>query len=143
MNLEDANSTEINSNTDNPIVDLLPGTEGCFRYGGSLRLGANEVIIKSNSNAEKIYQTTKINKRHRHRYEINKEYIPEFEKNGLVFTADSDNGKRMKMLEIPNHKFYLVYNFILSSIVDQEFLKNHFPHSSKHPQKNNLRIIQF
>ena len=79
--------------------------------GGSLRLGANEVIIKTNSNAEKIYNSTKINKRHRHRYEINKEYITEFEKNGLVFTADSDNGKRMEMLEIPTHKFYLGVQF--------------------------------
>ena len=71
----------------------------------------DEVIIKSNTNAQKIYNSESISKRHRHRYEINKEYIPEFEKNGLIFSADSDNGKRMEMLEIPEHKFYLGVQF--------------------------------
>ena len=111
MNLENANSTEINAETKNPIVDLLPEQKEVSDMGGSLRLGANEVIIKANSNAEKIYHTTKINKRHRHRYEINKEYITAFEKNGLIFTADSDDGKRMEMLEIPSHKFYVGVQF--------------------------------
>jgi CTP synthase len=111
LNLEDANSTEIKADTKNPIVDLLPEQKDVLDMGGSLRLGANEVIIKTNSNAEKIYNSIKINKRHRHRYEINKEYISEFEKNGLIFSADSDGGKRMEMLEIPNHKFYLGVQF--------------------------------
>ena len=79
--------------------------------GGSLRLGANSISIKENTNAQKIYGGTTINKRHRHRYEINKKYIPEFEKNGLVFSAESDNGKRMEILEIPSHKFYLGVQF--------------------------------
>ena len=111
LNLEDANSTEIKADTKNPIVDLLPEQKDISDMGGSLRLGANEVIIKSQTNAEKIYSSTKINKRHRHRYEINKEYIPEFEKNGLVFSANSDDGKRMEMLEIPSHKFYIGVQF--------------------------------
>jgi CTP synthase len=111
LNLEDANSTEIKADTKNPIVDLLPEQKDVLDMGGSLRLGANEVLIKTNSNAEKIYNSLKINKRHRHRYEINKEYISEFEKNGLIFSADSDGGKRMEMLEIPNHKFYLGVQF--------------------------------
>jgi CTP synthase len=79
--------------------------------GGSLRLGANDVQIKDGTNAQKIYSTEIISKRHRHRYEINKQYIPEFEKNGLIFSADSDKGKRMEMLEIPSHKFYLGVQF--------------------------------
>ena len=111
MNLKNANSTEINSDTENPVVDLLPEQKDVSDMGGSLRLGANEVIIKSNTSAEKIYNSTKINKRHRHRYEINKEYIPEFEKNGLIFSADSDEGKRMEILEIPDRKFYLGVQF--------------------------------
>ena len=111
LSLEDANSTEINADTKNPIVDLLPEQKDVSDMGGSLRLGANEVIIKSNTNAQKIYNSESISKRHRHRYEINKEYIPEVEKNGLIFSADSDNGKRMEMLEIPEHKFYLGVQF--------------------------------
>jgi CTP synthase len=89
----------------------LPEQKDVSDMGGSLRLGANDVIIKENTNALKIYNNGTISKRHRHRYEINQEYIPEFEKNGLVFSADSDNGKRMEILEIPSHKFYLGVQF--------------------------------
>ena len=111
LNLDDANSTEIKADAKNPIVDLLPEQKDISDMGGSLRLGANDVIIKENTNAQKIYKAATISKRHRHRYEINKEYIPEFEKKGLVFSADSDNGRRMEILEIPSHKFYLGVQF--------------------------------
>ena len=111
LNLDDANSTEIKSDVKNPIVDLLPEQKSIAEKGGSLRLGANEIRIKEETVAEKIYNSTTISKRHRHRYEINKEYIPEFEKNGLIFSAESDGGRRMEMLEIPSHKFYLGVQF--------------------------------
>jgi len=111
LNLEDANSIEIKQDAKNPIVDLLPEQKEVSDMGGSLRLGANDVIIKENTNAKKIYNASTISKRHRHRYEINQEYIPQFEKNGLIFSADSDGGKRMEMLEIPLHKFYLGVQF--------------------------------
>ena len=111
LGLEDANSTEIKKDAKNPIVDLLPEQKNISDMGGSLRLGANDVLIKENTNAKKIYNSSTISKRHRHRYEINQEYIPQFERNGLVFSADSDGGKRMEMLEIPSHKFYLGVQF--------------------------------
>jgi len=111
LNLEDANSAEIKADAKNPVVDLLPEQKDVSDMGGSLRLGANEITIKDNTNAQKIYNSLTISKRHRHRYEINKEYIPEFEKNGLIFSAESDGGKRMEMLEIPSHKFYLGVQF--------------------------------
>ncbi len=100
-----------NVDTKNPIIDLLPEQKEVSNMGGSLRLGANDIQIKEGTNAQKIYKSSTISKRHRHRYEINKQYIPEFEKNGLIFSADSDNGKRMEMLEIPSHKFYLGVQF--------------------------------
>ena len=111
LEYEDANSTEIKQDTKNPIIDLLPEQKNISDMGGSLRLGANSISVKENTNAQKIYDATTINKRHRHRYEINKKYIPEFEKNGLIFSAESDNGKRMEILEIPSHKFYLGVQF--------------------------------
>ena len=52
------------------------------------------IQIKQSTNAQKIYNTETISKRHRHRYEINKEYISEFEKNGLIFSAESDGWKK-------------------------------------------------
>ena len=111
LQYEDANSTEIKKDAKNPIIDLLPEQKNVSDMGGSLRLGANSISIKENTNAQKIYNAMTINKRHRHRYEINKKYISEFEKNGLIFSAESDNGKRMEILEIPSHKFYLGVQF--------------------------------
>jgi len=111
LKLDDANSTEIKHDAKNPIVDLLPEQKDVSDMGGSLRLGANDIQIKQNTIAHKIYNSDTISKRHRHRYEINKKYIPEFENKGLIFSAESDGGKRMEMLEIPSHKFYLGVQF--------------------------------
>ena len=111
LKLEDVNSTEIKQDAKNPVVDLLPEQKGVSDMGGSLRLGGHGISIKPETMAQKIYKATSINKRHRHRYEINKEYISEFEKNGMIFSAESDGGKRMEILEIPSHKFYLGVQF--------------------------------
>ena len=111
LKLEDANSTEINQSTKNPVVDLLPEQKEISDIGGSLRLGANDILVKQNTIAHKIYNSDNISKRHRHRYEINQKYIPDFEKNGMIFSAQSDGGKRMEILEIPEHKFYLGVQF--------------------------------
>jgi len=79
--------------------------------GGSLRLGANEIKINQDSLAYKIYNSNKISKRHRHRYEFNTKYREEFLKNGMIFSGESDNGKRMEILEIPSHKFFFGVQF--------------------------------
>ena len=54
-----------------------------------------------------VYNSDLIKKRHRHRYEINTKYLSEFEKEGMMFSAESDEGKRMEILEIPTHKFFV------------------------------------
>lgn len=110
-NYKDANSTELEPNTANPVVDLLPEQKTVSNMGGSLRLGAHEIHVKGNTLAAKTYNSDKVIRRHRHRYEINKKYIDVFEKNGLIFSAESDNAKRMEMLEIPSHKFYFGVQF--------------------------------
>ncbi len=110
-NFDDANSTEISPTTKHPIIDLLPEQKNVSNMGGSLRLGANQINVKENSLAHKIYKSNLITKRHRHRYEINKEYLGELTKKGMIFSAESDEGKRMEILEIPSHKFYLGVQF--------------------------------
>lgn len=110
-NYKDANSTELEPNTTNPVVDLLPEQKTVSNMGGSLRLGAHEIHVKGNTLASKTYNSDKVVRRHRHRYEINKKYIDIFEKNGMIFSAESDSSKRMEMLEIPSHKFYFGVQF--------------------------------
>ena len=115
---------------------MLPEQKEVSDMGGSLRLGANEILIKENTNAHKIYNSTRSSKRHRHRYEINKQYIPDFEKNGLIFSAESDNGKRMEILEIPSHKFYLGVQFHPEFNSRPGFPEDHLQHLSKQHRKN-------
>ena len=110
-NMENGNSTEIDSETKYPIIDLLPEQKNVSDIGGTLRLGANEIKIKDNSLAFKIYNSNLISRRHRHRFEFNKEYLDTFEKNGMMFSGESDSGKRMEILEIPDHKFFLGIQF--------------------------------
>ena len=105
--LSNANSTEIDSNVEHPIIDLLPEQDGVTDMGGSLRLGANQININDQTNAHEIYQSNLISKRHRHRYEFNKKYLEQFNENGLIFSGESDNGRRMEILEIPSHKFFI------------------------------------
>jgi len=105
--LTNANSTEIVPNTDNPVIDLLPEQKLVENLGGSLRLGSHEITVEENSMAFKLYKSTKIHKRHRHRFEFNQKYLEMFSSKGMKFSGYSDNKKRMEVLEIPNHKFYL------------------------------------
>lgn len=109
--LENANSTEVDSKTLHPVIDLLPEQKDVSNMGGSLRLGTNDIIIKENSLAYKIYNSEIIFKRHRHRFEFNKQYLDKFIDNGMVFSGESDNGKRMEILEIPSHKFFFGVQF--------------------------------
>ena len=105
--LDDANSTEIKSDTKNPVIDLLPEQKSVSDMGGSLRLGANDINVQEQSLAHKIYNSNVISKRHRHRYEFNKDFLQTFNEKGMNFSGESDGGKRMEILEIPAHKFFL------------------------------------
>ena len=105
--LANANSTEIAPNTENPVIDLLPEQKSVANMGGSLRLGSHEITVEENTMAFRLYKSIKIHKRHRHRFEFNQKYLDLFSSKGMKFSGHSDSKKRMEVLEIPNHKFYL------------------------------------
>mgnify|MGYP000704373919 CR=1 FL=1 len=100
----------MNPEAEERIIDILEGQD-LNNLGGTLRLGDYKCDLVEGTLAHEVYGADSVLERHRHRYEINKEYIPEFEKNGLIFSANSDDGKRMEILEIPSHKFYLGVQF--------------------------------
>jgi len=79
-----------------PIIDILPGQTGLM--GGSLRLGNHTTKLRKNSKVYKIYEKEYIIERHRHRYEVNNEYVYILEKNGLYFVGKSNNGKLMEIV---------------------------------------------
>jgi CTP synthase len=106
-----ANSTEIEPDTDYPVVDFMPEQRNVQGMGGTMRLGGHDIAVEAGSIAHKLYGSTTIRRRHRHRYEFNQKYLERVTKGGLVLSAHSDNGKRMEILEIPNHKFFFAVQY--------------------------------
>ncbi|MDG6926077.1 MAG: CTP synthase [Nitrososphaerota archaeon] len=111
LGLPDANSTEINPDTANPVIDLLPEQRGLDELGGTMRLGGHDITVDRPSEAYDVYGTRTIRGRHRHRFELNQSYMERFEKAGMRFSAFSDGGRRAEILEIPAHPFYMGTQF--------------------------------
>ncbi len=110
LGYRDANSTEF-GDTNHPVVDLLPEQRMVDAKGGTMRLGDIEITIKRDTIAFSLYKKEKVFERHRHRYEVNPEYIRKFEEKGLVFSGYSDNGRRMEILELPDKRFFFATQF--------------------------------
>nr|QBK89372.1 MAG: CTP synthetase [Mimivirus LCMiAC02] len=98
-------STEWDSKTEHPIIDILPGQTDIM--GGSLRLGNYTTKLKKESKVYKLYGKENIVERHRHRYEVNNKYVDILEKNGLYFVGKSKNGQLMEIVELKDHPFYI------------------------------------
>ncbi|MBP9701634.1 MAG: CTP synthase [Candidatus Pacebacteria bacterium] len=116
LGLTDANTAEINPKAKEVVIDIMPDqkkklSEG--QYGASMRLGQYEAILKRGTIAHAAYGTDTILERHRHRYEVNPEYIENIEKAGLVFSGKSPNGHLMEIAELPRsvHPFFLGTQF--------------------------------
>lgn len=113
-NLKDANTTEINPETANPVIHIIPEQEKKLlakEYGGSMRLGAYPAVLKENTVAYKAYKTKKISERHRHRYEFNNKYKKILKDNGMVFSGTSPDGNIVEIIEIENHPFFVASQF--------------------------------
>lgn len=109
--LEKANSTEIDPNTPHPVIDLMPEQRGIEYKGATMRLGAHKIVIKPSTMAHTLYKSEEIYERHRHRFEVNMDYAEKLEKNGLVFSGRSPDGRRMEILELPSHFFFFATQF--------------------------------
>ena len=116
LELKDANTTEIDRDTKNPVIDIMPEQKKNLEdknYGATMRLGAYLANVAKGTLAFKAYGKTKISERHRHRWEVNPEYIDRIKKAGLIFSAKSPNSKLMEIAELPTaiHPFFLGSQF--------------------------------
>ena len=109
--LEGAHSTECVPETPHPVIDLLPEQKLISEMGGTMRLGANEINVEPGSMAERLYGSTEIKERHRHRWEVNIEYYERLEKAGAKFTAVSKEKKLKEILELPDKYFFMGTQF--------------------------------
>ncbi len=120
--MEGANSTEFDLKTPYPVVGLIDEwqtADGSVEtrdanadLGGTMRLGAQEVELKADSLAAKIYGSTEIKERHRHRYEVNNNFVADLEKAGLVIGGVSAGRERLvETIELPNHPWFFACQF--------------------------------
>jgi CTP synthase len=111
VGLEDAHSSEIDEGTPHPVIDLLPEQYDIENLGGTMRLGDKETVIDEGTVARELYDAESVVERHRHRFEVNPEYIDELEKEGMVFSGRSASGTRMEILELPDHPYFVGTQF--------------------------------
>jgi CTP synthase len=116
LGMKKANTTEIDRDTKFPVIDIIPEQKKNLEdhnYGATMRLGAYPAILKKGSVARAAYGKEKVLERHRHRWEVNPEYIEQLEKGGLVFSGKSPDGKLMEITELPKekHPFFLGTQF--------------------------------
>jgi CTP synthase len=104
LGLSDAHSAELDPDTPHPVIDLLPDQYETEDMGGTMRLGAHVTDIEPGTLAASVYGADSCTERHRHRYEVNPEYIDRLEADGLHFSGRA--GNRMEILERADHPFF-------------------------------------
>lgn len=116
LGLKSANTTEVDPKTKHPVIDILPEQRAKLArkdYGGSMRLGSYTAVIEPKTIAAAAYGASEVLERHRHRYEVNPEYVDKIREAGLVFSGTSPDGTLMEIAELPKskHPFFLASQF--------------------------------
>ena len=116
VGLKGAHTAEVDAKAPHVVVDIMPEQKEKLAkkdYGATMRLGQYEARIKPGTQAEAAYKTKKVLERHRHRYEINPDYIERIMSKGLVFSGTSPDGRLMEIAELPKsvHPFFLATQF--------------------------------
>ena len=111
LNLKDANSTEFNEKTENPVIHIMEEQKNVKKKGGTMRLGAYPCIIKNGTLASRLYKAEQISERHRHRFEYNNEYKKMLENAGLIVSGTSPDGNLVEMVELKDHPYFIAGQF--------------------------------
>ncbi len=109
--LAGANSTEFEPATPHPVVDLLPEQRSLAVKGGTMRLGLYPVVLADGSLAARLYGQPIVHERHRHRYEVNNDYLKELEKKGLRVSGIWAEKQLVEVIELPDHPYFIAGQF--------------------------------
>lgn len=107
LGLIHAASIELNKDTPDPVIALMPEQNGVVNIGGTLRLGAYPCVLAAGSFAEKVYGKKEISERHRHRYEVNNDYRVKLLEGGMNISGISPDGRIVEMIEIADHPYFI------------------------------------
>jgi CTP synthase len=111
LGLNKAHSTELSSDTPDPVIALMSEQEGIEDLGGTMRLGTYPCELREGTLARRLYGKDLVQERHRHRYEVNNNYRDRLEAAGMIFSGVSPDGVLAEIVEIPGHPFFVGVQF--------------------------------
>jgi len=140
--IKNANSTEFDSKSPNPVIDLMESQKAIKIKGGTMRLGSYNCDILPKTKASNIYKNKTISERHRHRWEVNNKFVKKMEANGLVFSGINNRLGVVEIVELPDHPWFVGCQFHpeLKSRLDKAHpLFREFVKASLKEQKNGAK----
>jgi CTP synthase len=111
LNLEGANSSEMDEQVKNPVIDMMEEQKSIIDMGGTMRLGAFPCAINKNTLAYEIYGSELISERHRHRFEFNNAYQQQYEDAGMIASGINPDTSLVEIVEIPSHPWFVGVQF--------------------------------
>ena len=105
--MEGADSAELNPETPYPVISLMEEQKKIQNMGGTMRLGSYPAVLEKGSKVAEVYGRTEVSERHRHRYEVNDEFVPQLEEAGMRFSGKSPDGVLVEMIELPDHPYFV------------------------------------
>lgn len=111
LKMPTANSTEIDPNTDAPVVDIMTELKNMSLNGVTMRLGAYDCVLDPNSKSAKLYGKEVVSERHRHRYEFNSKFYEKFEGQGMILAGMNPESKLIEIIELNNHPYFVATIF--------------------------------
>lgn len=111
LGLDKAHSTEMDSKSPDPVIDLMADQKEITDKGGTMRLGSYSCKLTRGSRARLIYNTECVNERHRHRYEFNNAYLDQFSAAGMIPSGINPETNLVEIMEIPHHKWFIGVQF--------------------------------
>jgi CTP synthase len=111
LGIKDADTTENNPTTTNPVISLMEEQKKVMNLGGTMRLGAFLCNLTKGTLSRKSYGKDQISERHRHRFEFNNDYIKRFEEAGMIISGKSPDGMLVEMVELKDHPWFVAVQF--------------------------------
>jgi CTP synthase len=144
LGIKDAHSTEMEPDTKGSVINMMEAQKSISTKGGTMRLGAYPCEIKPGTLAHKIYGTTLISERHRHRYEFNNEYLEAYEKSGMIASGCNPQTGLVEIIELPEHPFFIGSQYhpeLKSTVENPHPLFVHFVAAAKefHEQRMGIK----
>ncbi|HSV11641.1 MAG TPA: CTP synthase [Hanamia sp.] len=141
LGIKEADSTEMNPDTPDPVIDMMEEQKKITMKGGTMRLGSYPCVIKENTLAYSIYGKREIHERHRHRWEFNNKYLQQFEDAGMIASGINPQSGLVEIMELIHHPFFIGVQYhpeLKSTVENPQPLFVHFIKAAKEFSKMNI-----